>query len=227
MKKKSFSEMYDYDICELKNMLYEVARHYQDEALCLALLYSVSLDEIQTKIRAKERFRREIFYYGKHCIDQAEHLGQTEKILVWMNLVLGRRYRLYETYKNELYKTIMANVTDYLTTDEYCVIRHLLKFNRFTRRHFLNQIRAMLDGIEDVQDVFDLEIYLLECDYQKAWDYIEKGIHASFVRDYHFELAENNPRLYRAAFQTQQPGWLDRFKERKEQFICMKKQLKY
>lgn len=227
MKKKSFKEMYEYDICSIKEILYEVAKHYQDDALCLVLLYSVSLDEIQTKVKTNRRFSKEIFYYGKHCLDQADNLAQTEKILVLLNQVLGHHNRSFEKYKNELYKRIMENVTDYLTTDEYCVIRHLIKFNRFTRRHFLSQIRTMLTGIDEVQDVFELEIYLLENDYQKAWHYITKGVHASFVRDYHFELAENNPKLYRAAYQSQSDGWFDRLTGRKGQFTCMKKQLKF
>lgn len=196
MKSKKMIEMYDYDICNIKIKLDRIATYYQDKAMMLAIGYSASLEELQYKIRSNYHFSAKVFYYCAKTIDHADDLIQVEEILVFMNLVLGNTNKQYELYKDRLYHKIMKNIVDYLTSDEYLVLRHLRRFTKKNRRQYLNAISCKLRGMMTIQQQFFLEIYLIEEDYLMAWELISKGVHTPLLAYYSFELYENNPKYY-------------------------------
>lgn len=165
MKRLDYTQSKEVDFKALYAFLQEFVSTCQNKKVRTLFYMSESLEQLQLNIQDNKVMSDYFFKKLKYGADQADHYIELERFVVYMNVLLGDHYEPLKLYKSKLLTLILDHIQDYFTSDEYCVIRHLVSFD-------IDKIielgtKSLYNQGND-KKYFICEIYLLEQCYDKA-----------------------------------------------------------
>lgn len=187
MKRLSYQESIHVDYERLFIFLGELMQGCANQNLLKSFYVCDHLERLQATISSSQGLSHYLFKKLKKCCDQADNYVELEKYVVYMNLLFDEYYEPFVAYKRNLLKVILDYTTDYFTSDEYCVIRHLVD-----KRNTIDDIISLGKHNIRHQDFltfyFDCEIYLLEGDFKEATKLLQMIPMEGALVDYQEEL---------------------------------------
>lgn len=220
MKYQSYEKMYEVDVWEVKQFLLKVASDYKMSGLEKMILLAKDLEEMHDLIQKSEIYQKRVFITLKKQLDIETDTVKMEQCLVYMKLLLDWEYSFYEDYRHRLMAHLIEMSQTYLTSDVYCLMRHLIQPARSKRRALIESLNITQD---ETQRYFICEIYLIEEDYQMAYTYLKRCRYEGVLQEYDFELKAYHSLKYRL-YAKKQPLFKNLSREVP---LWMKSQLKY
>lgn len=185
MKRNSYIESRNIDFKHFYIFLGELLKGCDNKEIVENFYVAESLEQLQLNIRDHRPSSDYFFKKLKNCADQSDNYIELEKYVVYMNILLGDQYRPLTLYKTKLLQLIKAHMR-YLTSDEYCVIRHLVDFEELELSEIINLYQK---GTRDkLYYYFICEIYLIEKHYEKALSILEMIPMEGLLLDYQDDL---------------------------------------
>ncbi|WP_041139390.1 hypothetical protein [Beduini massiliensis] len=160
----------------------------QNERVKTLFYVSESMEQLQMNIQDDVQACEFFFRKLKRCADQADHYIELEKFVVYMDLLLGTRYPPFNQYKKNLLKVILSHIDHYFTSDEYCVIRHLIPFQQYSLDTIIKQGQRYIEQNNEANRYFACEIYLIEGQYKQALSLVNENEFTGILLDYQEDL---------------------------------------
>lgn len=217
MKFKSYEEMYQRDIWEVKKFLLRFASHYRFEGLAQQIYMAADMEELYGYLNHSTLYQQRLFRYIQGQFGESHQL---EKQLVYMRLLLDWNFSLYANYRRKMLTHLKGLIANYLTSEIYVLLRHLLPKGKSVRRCFIERYSNLAD---EVQNYFLCEIYLIEEDYKMAYTYLKVCRYEGILKAYDEDLKAYSWIKYRL-YAQKQPLF---FKRKEGQAVWMKEQLKF
>lgn len=184
MKRMNYPESYLFDFETLSSLVEELLKESKIEDYQDVLNNALSLEQLQLNIKDHMKIQRYLFEKLKKCADLATDYLELERYIIYMNVLIDHRYPPLIKYKQSLFEYILACREDYFTSDEYCVIRHLIPFKEENINTILEIGWQGLSKNNILYQIFTCEIYLIEGQYSKARQYLEEIGFISLLADY-------------------------------------------
>lgn len=160
----------------------------QNERIKTLFYVSESMEQLQLNIQDNVQACEFFFRKLKRCADQADHYIELEKYVIYMDLLLGLHYAPFNQYKKNLLNVIIRHIDHYFTSDEYCVIRHLIPFQQYTIEEIVALCQAHIDQNNEANRYFTCEIYLIEGQYKQALSLVDENEFTGILMDYQEDL---------------------------------------
>lgn len=200
MKRKNYNESRNISFEELKDVVFRIMKDSSYLEYYDVLNNSESYEQLILNVQDSTRVHQYLFKQLKYLADCAKDYLELEKYVVYMDLLIDPRYPPLIKYKNNLLAYIFKCREDYFTSDEYCVIRHLIPFKRENLDEIIMMGWEGLYSDNILYKIFTCEIYLIEGQYSKAKKYIEEIGFVSLLLDYYDEynakLEINNKTIF-------------------------------
>ena len=189
MRRLSYQESKQVDYRRLYVFLEELMQGCENQHILKEFYVCDHLERLQVNILASRNLADHLFKKLKKCCDQADNYIELEKYIVYMDWLFDDSDEPFIHYKRNLLKVILDYTTDYFTSDEYCVIRHLCdKRMQVEDRIALGKHNVCIHNF--LTDYFDCEIFLIEGHYQKAMQLLQKIPMEGILLDYQDELED-------------------------------------
>ncbi len=194
-RKVEFKPLYDFLSMFVENC--------QNDKIKSLFYVSESLEQLQLNIQDDNQASNFFFRKLKQCADFADHYIELEKFIIYMGVLLGTHYKPLQLYKKNLLNIILNHIDEYFTSDEYCVIRHLVSFNNEQIDDIIALGQQRIEKNNKANQFFTCEIYLIEGQYKKALSLVEESKWNGILLDYKADLLHYKRQLkWQSLWQT-------------------------
>lgn len=184
MKRLDYKTSRMVDFNQLYTFLNTFIMTCQNDRVKTLFYMSESMEQLQINIQDNKQACEFFFRKLKCCADQADHYIELEKFVIYMNLLLGTAYPPFNQYKKNLFNVILNHIQDYFTSDEYCVIRHLIPFHHYSLESIIRLGQSFTEKNNAVNQYFACEIYLIEGQYKQALNLMDISEFTGILLDY-------------------------------------------
>lgn len=168
MKRLDYKTSRKIEFKKFQMYLIELLKGCENKKIIEIIYLSESLEQLQLNVQdckpASDYFYRKLKKYA----DQSDNYIELEKYVIYMDILLGNDYEPLKMYKRNLLKLILQHVEDYFTSDEYCVIRHLIDFDKWNLEDIIALGEEGIQKNSYLNQYFTCEIYLIEGKYKQA-----------------------------------------------------------
>lgn len=182
---KSYECVVEKSIVEVKEYLLKMATGRFEQDIYDIINCSIDNRQLKQNIQKRKDVELDIFLKIKKMLDNSTTLDVVEKHLIFINILLDDEYKPLIKYKYNLFNYIIDRQG--FTIENYCILRHLIKFNSKQLPQFIIYMCNRLN-LND-HNYITSNILLLEKEYKLAYKYLA-----------HIELDDNlkkyQPGLY-------------------------------
>lgn len=194
MKKQSYQDITDKSIIDIKIYTLAIAPlRYKQE---IDDIVNTSIDEysLKKKLNQRKDIALAIFSNIKKCLDEAKTLTELEEHIIYMNILLDAYFKPVISYKYNLFQYLVKK--QYFTIDTYCILRHLIVFNKTIVPEFISYMAKQTHVSLQRYHYLAIAIYCIEQDYKRAYEHVSYVIFDDELEVYRQGLYNYSPYKY-------------------------------
>lgn len=189
MKQRDYYLVTDKSIIEVKMFVLSFVEGTLKQDIHDIINSSIDIHNLQKRIMKRKDIALYIFTCIKKQIDIAETFIEMEEYLIYMNLLLDSCFKPVLSYKYNLFQYILTKGA--FTIDTYCILRHLISWNKKQLPNFLEYMKNRLYINEEQFHLLATTIYCMEQNYKLAYK------HLSYIEfDYSLEMYRHSLQCY-------------------------------
>lgn len=170
MKQLQYQVVTDKSIMETKVYLLALAKGPLQQDIYDIINASIDNLALQRKLTKRKDIMLFIFNSIKKTLDKATQLEDFEQHLVYLNILLDPHFKPMLQYKYNLFQTIIKN--NNFTPDTYCILRHLIQWNKKQIPDFIKYVVARLPIGEQQYHTLATAIHCIEGQYKQAYQHL-------------------------------------------------------
>ena len=185
MKQQNYSSITDKSIMEVKMYVLQLVSGKLEQDIHDIINSSIDTTKLQKRIMKRKDIALYIFICIKKQIDAAKSFIEIEEHLIYLNILLDSCFKPVMNYKYNLFQYIL------ITVETYCILRHLIKWNKKQLPDFLEYMKNSIGIIEEQFHLLATTIYCIEQNYKLAY------VHLTYIEfDYSLEKYRHSLQWY-------------------------------
>jgi len=219
MKRISYKEVTNVSIQNIKKFALAIALKRGDYYVIKKVNMAVSLEQIKRLLVKDIELTDYFLKQSISCLENAETFEEFETIIVYMNILLPNNNNRFIEFKSNLYWWIINQIDGVFRYEHYAIIRHLKKLSRSKRKELIESIWQLLDKQNEQYHKCCLEIYLVEEDYENAYQHIPYIQIDKTLEHYKPLLMEYDSKEYKKHFHVKQNSFYSKLSSFVEKVI--------